>query len=89
MKVLQPDEMESTIQHDPDILIVDIRDAESYRDIRFPSKKKVNIPFTYLDERLDEIPKSTSIIVACHSGKQALTAGPYLKGKGYDVDRSS
>jgi rhodanese-related sulfurtransferase len=85
MTLLKPDEMDEMIRKNPDILIVDIRDSESYNAMRYPYKNMVNIPFAYLDERLGGISKSSRIIVTCHSGKQALTAGPYLKGKGYDV----
>ena len=85
MKIMKPGEMESTIQADPNIFVVDVRGDELYENMRLPYEKMLNIPFVYLDERLNEIPKDSKVIVACHAGKQALTAGSYLKGKGYNV----
>ena len=85
MNLMRPDEVDDAIKSDPGIVVVDIRDSDLFSSMRFPYKNTVNLPFTYLDERRDEITMNTRIIVACHAGKQCLQAGPYLKGKGYNV----
>ena len=85
VKLFKPDEVEETIKSEPGLFVVDVRGDELFNKMRLPYKNVVNVPFAYLDERMGEIPKDRKIIVACHAGKQALTAGPYLKGKGYDV----
>ena len=85
MKLMKPDEVDTMIQSDPNLLVVDVRGDELYEGVKLPYKNMINIPFAYLDGRLGEIPKSKKIVVVCHAGKQSLQAGPYLKGKGFDV----
>ena len=85
MKLLKPDELDSAIKDDQGILVVDVRGDELYSEMKLPYKNMVNIPLVYLDGRLGEIPKTSKILIVCHAGKQGITAGPYLKGKGYDV----
>lgn len=85
MKLLKPDQVEEMIKSEPGLVVVDVRGDELYNQMRLPYKNVINVPFAYLDENMDKIPKDRKILVACHAGKQSLQAGPYLKGKGYDV----
>jgi len=85
MKLMKPDELDGMVQSDPNLFVVDVRGDELYIDMKLTYKNMINIPFAYLDTRLGEIPKSKKIVVVCHAGKQTLQAGPYLKGKGFDV----
>jgi rhodanese-related sulfurtransferase len=85
MNLVGPEELERSLQSDPSILIVDIRDDELHDAMRFPYENTIHIPMAYLEDRLKEVPRDRKLVVACHLGKQSMTAGPYLVSRDYDV----
>ena len=85
VNLIKPDDLERSLESDPTIFIVDIRDDDLYETLRFSYRNTVHIPMAYLEDRLDEIPRDRKVVVACHTGKQSVTAGPYLHSRGYDV----
>jgi rhodanese-related sulfurtransferase len=85
VNLVGPEELERSLQSDPSILIVDIRDEELHDAMSFPYENVTHIPMAYLEDRLKEISKDRKLVVTCHMGKQSMTAGPYLVSRGYDV----
>lgn len=82
---IKPEEAEQKMESDPSMIILDIRDDEVYNSLRLPYDNQIHIPLAYLQARINEIPKDKAILIACHRGKQSVTAAPYLKSKGYEV----
>ncbi|MDF1537130.1 MAG: rhodanese-like domain-containing protein [bacterium] len=85
VNLIKPDELEKTLEADPTFLIIDIRDDDVYSAMRLPYENVLHLPLAYLEEKLSEIPEGKKLIIACHYGKQSITAVPYLSSKGYDV----
>lgn len=69
-----------------DVVVLDIRTEKLYPMGRI--QRSLLIPLALLSERYEEVPKGKRIVVVDHAGKQSLTAGRFLKVKGYkNVER--
>ena len=64
-------------------LVVDVRDKKEFDSGHIVDS--VNIPFTSLDSRIDELDKHKErpIVVACKQGQHAGSAGTQLRKKGF------
>jgi phage shock protein E len=62
-------------------LIVDVRTVDEFMDGAYPNA--VNIPVQELAARLDEIPKTASVVLYCASGGRSAMAARFLKQNGY------
>ncbi|WP_202320224.1 FAD-dependent oxidoreductase [Archaeoglobus neptunius] len=66
-----------------DIVVLDVRSEDEFKERRIESEKVINIPILELRERLDEIPRDKKIVVVCAIGLRSFEALRTLKGAGY------
>jgi len=64
---LAPEEALEYMKKTKDVFILDIAPAEKYEETHFEGA--LNIPFSDLAARMDEIPKDRPVIVHCRLGK--------------------
>jgi len=64
-----------------DVQVVDIRDESVYAMGWLPGS--IKIPLGKLSAEYQQIPQGKPVVVVDHAGKQVLTAGRFLKSKGY------
>lgn len=62
-------------------LLLDVRSTSEYQSGHAPDT--INIPLNELSERLNEIPKTSPVIVGCASGTRSGMARMLLKRNGY------
>jgi hydroxyacylglutathione hydrolase len=67
----------------PEELILDVRNASEFSEGHLPGA--VNVPYTRLRSRLEELPRDKKLYVHCGSGKRAALAASFLNLKGFDV----
>src|SRR5690606_5366033 len=80
--VVNNDELKEKIKSDPNIVILDVREAAEYIFSHIPGA--VCIPMGELDERADEIGKDQQIFVVCRTGNRSDMAAQKLKKKGFE-----
>jgi hydroxyacylglutathione hydrolase len=66
-----------------DEMILDVRNASEFSEGHLPGA--VNVPYTRLRSRLDELPRDKRLYVHCGSGKRAALAASFLRLEGFDV----
>jgi rhodanese-related sulfurtransferase len=62
-------------------ILVDVRSSGEYASAH--AKGSINIPLDQLQSRIHEIPKSTTVLVACASGSRSGMARLLLKKSGH------
>ena len=67
----------------PDATLLDVRGAAEFAGASIPGA--INIAYTRLARRLDEVPTDRPVAVCCRSGNRAAYAAAYLEKAGYDV----
>jgi hydroxyacylglutathione hydrolase len=67
----------------PEEIILDVRNASEFSEGHLPGA--VNIPYTRLRSRLEELPRDKRLYVHCGSGKRAALAASFLNLAGFDV----
>lgn len=67
----------------PGTRVVDVRYASEYDAAHVPGA--VNISYTRLADRLDDVPSGARLLVHCASGGRAAVAASLLKRSGFDV----
>jgi rhodanese-related sulfurtransferase len=78
---LPPEALKRMIDAKQDLVLVDIRDAETFATGRITGSR--NIDLEVLDQRLAELPKEKKIVLLDLHGKQTQIAGRFLASKGY------
>lgn len=79
---LKPEELKAIVDNPrADIWIVDVRPASSYKKGHIPTSK--NFPSGEIMDRLEEIPKTQYLILACETGGRAQSVAKKLEKKGY------
>lgn len=63
------------------VTLVDVRTAAEFAQASAP--ETLNIPLNELSTRLDEIPRSSAVVVGCASGTRSGMARRVLKKHGY------
>jgi hydroxyacylglutathione hydrolase len=66
-----------------DEMILDVRNASEFLEGHLPDA--VNVPYTQLKLRLDELPHDKKLYIHCGSGKRAALAASYLRREDFDV----
>lgn len=67
---------------DGDVTVLDVRGSAEWKAGHLPGA--VNIPVGYLEERLDELPRETPLVVLCQSGARSAIAASVLQANGLD-----
>ena len=69
---VEPDEVKARIAHGEDVFLLDVREPDEVEAWAYPIG--VNIPLGQLGDRLDEVPRDVTVVVACH-GRRPLRHG--------------
>ncbi|WP_444659518.1 rhodanese-like domain-containing protein [Caproiciproducens sp. R2] len=80
---VSPKEAKKRLEENPDLLLLDVRTPEEYREIRIPGSRL--IPLNELEQGIKKaVPdKSREILVYCLSGARAAAACRRLSAMGY------
>ncbi len=80
-----PVELDRLLEHKISILVVDVRDRESYLEAHIPGA--VNIPLAELPRKLGELPREKTIVTYCWSPTCMMSAKAALElaHRGYNV----
>lgn len=65
-------------------MLVDVREKEEVEQLAYDVPTIVNIPLSEFEERFNEIPKDTAVVIVCKSGSRSLRAAGFLVNHGYD-----
>ena len=74
-------DMHRAIEDKDDIVIIDVRDAESYENEHL--ENAINIPLKDVRTRLDELDPNKRIAIYCNSGRTSYTAQRILLNRGF------
>jgi len=81
---VEPDEVKARITRGEDVFLLDVREPDEVEAWAYPIG--VNIPLGQLGDRLDEIPKDVTIVVACHMGGRSAAAAKSLSEAGWTAE---
>jgi rhodanese-related sulfurtransferase len=81
---VQPDEIRARLARGEDVFLLDVREPDEVADWAYPIG--INIPLGQLRGRLDELPRDTTIVVACHVGGRSATAADALSQAGWTAE---
>jgi rhodanese-related sulfurtransferase len=81
---VEPDEIRARLARGEDVFLLDVREPDEVSEWAYPIG--INIPLGQLGERLDELPRDTTIVVACHMGGRSATAAGALSQAGWTAE---
>jgi rhodanese-related sulfurtransferase len=81
---VQPDEIRARLARGEDVFLLDVREPDEVAEWAYPIG--INIPLGQLRGRLDELPRDTTIVVACHVGGRSATAADALSQAGWTAE---
>jgi rhodanese-related sulfurtransferase len=81
---VEPDEIRARLARGEDVFLLDVREPDEVAEWAYPIG--VNIPLGQLGERLDELPRDTTIVVACHLGGRSAAAADALSNAGWTAE---
>ncbi|HVA08686.1 MAG TPA: rhodanese-like domain-containing protein [Acidimicrobiales bacterium] len=79
-----PDEIRARLAKGDDVFLLDVREPSEVAEWAFPIG--VNIPLGVLGDRLGELPRDRTIVVACHVGGRSATAAAALSEAGWSAE---
>jgi rhodanese-related sulfurtransferase len=79
-----PEEVKARLARGEDVFLLDVREPTEVEEWAYPIG--VNIPLGELGDRLDEVPRDRTIVVACHSGGRSAAAGKALSDAGWSAE---
>ena len=81
---VEPDEIRARIARGEDVFLLDVREPDEVEEWAYPIG--VNIPLGQLRDRLDEVPRDVTVVVACHMGGRSATAAQALSDAGWTAE---
>src|SRR5580692_342202 len=81
---VEPDEIKARRARGEDVFLLDVREPDEVEEWAYPIG--VNIPLGQLGQRLDELPRDRTIVVACHVGGRSAQAATALSDAGYTAE---
>jgi rhodanese-related sulfurtransferase len=81
---VEPDEVKARIARGEDVFLLDVREPDEVEAWAYPIG--VNIPLGQLGDRLEELPRDITIVVACHVGGRSATAAKSLSDAGWTAE---
>lgn len=81
---VEPDEIRARLSRGEDVFLLDVREPAEVEEWAYPIG--VNIPLGQLGERLQEIPRDTTIVVACQGGVRSAKAATALSEAGWTAE---
>ena len=79
-----PAEVKARVARGESVFLLDVREPFEVEEWAYPIG--VNIPLGQLGDRLDEVPRDRTIVVACRSGHRSETAAKALSDAGWDAE---
>lgn len=77
-------EPEWVAQHQPELTILDVREADELGEVVVGLGNALMIPLSQLRARINEVPKDKPVVTLCRSGKRSSIATTILKSAGHD-----
>jgi rhodanese-related sulfurtransferase len=81
---VEPEEVKARLARGEEVFLLDVREADEVAAWAYPVG--VHIPMGQLGERLDELPRDRTIVVACHSGRRSAAAAQALSDAGWTAE---
>ena len=81
---VEPNEIRARLARGEDVFLLDVREPSEVDEWAYPVG--VNIPLGQLGDRLDELPRDTTIVVACHVGGRSAVAAEALSAAGWNTE---
>jgi rhodanese-related sulfurtransferase len=81
---VEPAVVKARIANGQDVFLLDVREPDEVLAWAYPVG--VNIPMGQLGERLDEIPRDVTIVVACHVGGRSAVVAQALSEAGWNAE---
>jgi rhodanese-related sulfurtransferase len=81
---VEPDEVKARLARGEDVFLVDVREPDEVEAWAYPIG--VNIPLGQLGDRLDEVPRGVTVVVACHVGGRSAVAARALSDAGWNAE---
>ena len=79
-----PTRSRARIARGEDVFLLDVREPDEVEAWAYPIG--VNIPLGQLGDRLDELPRDVTVVVACHVGGRSATAAQALSDAGWTAE---
>jgi hydroxyacylglutathione hydrolase len=74
-------ELAHRIQHEPDLVVVDVREPAEWREGHIPGAR--HIPMRQIAARLEEIPRDRRVALTCAGGTRSSLVGSVLLARGF------
>jgi hydroxyacylglutathione hydrolase len=74
-------ELAHRIQHEPDLVVVDVREPAEWREGHIPGAR--HIPMRQIVARLEEIPRDRRVVLTCAGGTRSSLVGSVLLARGF------
>ena len=81
---VEPAEVKARLARGEDVFLLDVREPDEVEAWAYPVG--INIPLGQLGDHLDELPRDTTIVVACHVGGRSATAAKALSDAGWSAE---
>ncbi len=81
---LSPAEVMDKLEHDNDVMLLDVRNQDEWDTVRLKTDKVKLIPLPELRDRLGELPRDKEIITFCQTSIRAFMAQRVLDGAGFE-----
>lgn len=81
---VEPAEVKDRIARGEEVFLLDVREPDEVEAWAYPIG--VNIPLGQLGDRLDEVPRDVTIVVACHVGGRSAVAAKALSDAGWNAE---
>ncbi|HXN62243.1 MAG TPA: rhodanese-like domain-containing protein [Acidimicrobiales bacterium] len=81
---VEPDEVKARIARGEEVFLLDVREPDEVEAWAYPIG--VNIPLGQLGERMDEVPRDVTVVVACHMGGRSARAAEALSEAGWTAE---
>ena len=78
---VEPDVVKARIARGEDVFLLDVREPDEVEAWAYPVG--LNIPLGQVGERLDELPRGRTIVVACHVGGRSAAVAEALSNAGW------
>src|ERR1700728_4862843 len=81
---VEPEEVKARIARGEDVFLLDVREPDEVEAWAYPIG--VNIPLGQVGDRLDKLPRDTTIVVACDFVGSSATAAKALSDAGWTAE---
>ncbi|EST54426.1 molybdopterin biosynthesis MoeB protein [Brevibacillus panacihumi W25] len=83
VKEITPEELLQKLEAEEPVQVIDVREVDEWNAGHIKQAKL--IPLGFLPQRVDELDKSTPVVMVCRSGARSHHATEYLQNLGFDV----